>query len=506
MKTLRFHTALHVDGGILMRKASGFRALSSKAASFTIGDLTLKSRVILSPLERISDVGFRRLCYGRGAGLTWTEMIYASELVRPRGSAAKDLAAARKSPRGNRGANLIDTHDPEVLTGVQLLVDRTTARDGWGVDLLRAALETLEEGAATDRPEWRNICAVDLNFGCPAPAISRRGAGPAQLRRRSKISALFEVLSDWRRTTSLSSIGAVGAKIRLGNNAREQHFKVYLPVAEAAADTLDYLVVHGRHGEQRSRDPPCWEAIAEVKQVTSEKGSALRVIGNGDVRTPDDVRRMLSLTGCDGVMVGRAAMRNPWCLSRLAAAADGGNGDEEGLEEASSEWPSPEELERAVQENAAWSADTPAASRYQRFREENYARLRRECARAAVRLVPGEALAGAGGAARSGRDGAAGTSHSDWYAEWSQASTRRRHLDKMDDAAQADPAAAQRQRPDQASQSKSRSRSSRTASMSPRLRARRRNQHSHRYSGQGSIRRRSSKPSAARSLVSTEVL
>ena len=132
-----------------MRPMCGARALST----FTIGDLRLKSRVILSPLERISDVGFRRLCYERGAGLTWTEMVYASELVRPAGSAASNLAAARRSPRGNRGANLIDTHDAEVLTGVQLLVDRTTQRDGWGVDLLQTALEALEEGAATDRPE-----------------------------------------------------------------------------------------------------------------------------------------------------------------------------------------------------------------------------------------------------------------------------------------------------------------------------------------------------------------
>ena len=101
-----------------------------------LGDLPLSSNVLLSPLERISDVGFRRLCYQNGAALTFTEMVYASELV-----------------RGKRGADhLIDTFDDStVKTGVQLLVDRTTARDGHGVDLLKRALERLEEGATNGR-------------------------------------------------------------------------------------------------------------------------------------------------------------------------------------------------------------------------------------------------------------------------------------------------------------------------------------------------------------------
>ena len=383
-------------------------------AQLTIGDLKLQSSVILSPLERVSDVGFRRLCFEQGAGLTWTEMVYASELVKPHNDRC-------------RGANLIDTHDAEVLTGVQLLIDRTTAKDGHGVDLLRASLERLEEGAATDRPEWKSIRAVDLNFGCPARAISRRGAGPAQLRRRSKMRAIFETLAAWKKATSLQ-IGAVGAKIRLGNTQREKEYKVYLPVAEAAADTLDYLVVHARHGEQRSREPPDWEAIAEVK-LAAGASSALRVIGNGDVRTPGDLNRMRLSTGCDGVMVGRAAMRNPWCLRALADASDGSVSDSRASEPSTSdsfaaaaresEWPTLSELERAARENEARSNGLPAAARFRRFRIENFERIRIESARAA-----------------SG-DGAS-TRHKppaseDWYVEWSKSAARRRQLEKLDD-------------------------------------------------------------------------
>ena len=207
------------------------------SSTLTLGDLQLKSDVILAPLERVSDVGFRRLCYQHGAALTWTEMVYASDLSR--GKAAS--------------CDLIDTHDPETLTGVQLLVDRTTARDGWGVDCLNAALAALEEGAAGARPEWRHIRALDLNFGCPDPAVSARGAGPAQLRRRSKMRKLFEALAAWRRVTSLP-VGAVGAKIRLGNTLREQQYQVYLPVAEAAVGCLA-AVEEGRAALSEDRTP-----------------------------------------------------------------------------------------------------------------------------------------------------------------------------------------------------------------------------------------------------------
>lgn len=138
-------------------------------------------------------------------------------------------------------------------------------------------------------------------------------------------------------------------------------------------------------------------------------------------------------------------MRNPWCLAQLAAAADDDADDgivgrvpatgQAGME-SHSEWPTPEELERAAEENAAWSADAPAAARYRRFREENFARLRLECARAAGRsMAPSDRNVNV--VEPAGRSGATGgTAHSGWYAEWSQASTRRRHLDRKDDAEQ----------------------------------------------------------------------
>jgi len=377
--------------------------LNAAAPTLTLGSLQLQSDVVLAPLERVSDVGFRRLCFAHGAGITWTEMVYASYL--------KPTAASPTTSALKTAADYIDTHDPATLTGVQLLVDRTAARDDYGVKTLRKALRALEAGVASGaRPEWANIRAVDLNFGCPAPSLAKRGVGPAQLRRRSKVRRLFEVLAAWKQATPLA-IGAVGAKVRLGANAREQGYQVYLPVAEAAAEAgLDYLAVHARHAEQRSRDPPTWAALAEVAALVGRRGGngggnggggsgRLAVIGNGDVRTAADAVRMREETRCDGVMVGRAAMHNPWSLRQLCGGGDGGDGG-------GAEWPTVAELERSIAEYEEWASARPAAGRYRAFHEENFARLRREVG------------AGAAGARLGGDDAAAAAAATRMTDDW----------------------------------------------------------------------------------------
>lgn len=379
-------------------------------ASLQLGSLSLSSNLILSPLERVSDVGFRNMCFQNGAALTWTEMVYGSELVQADTNNSSSNKNSNNKSRGYRGAALIDTYDPATPTGVQLLMDRTTRRDNWGVDLLQRCLEKLEEGATSgnsndnsnnSQQHWQSIVAIDLNFGCPSPSISKRGAGPAQLRRRSKIRALFQHLTEWKQSqTSLPHLGAVGAKMRLGNTKREQDYQVYLPVAEAAADVgLDYLTVHARHGGQRSSDPKLsWECVREMKDAIQQTDT--KIIANGDIRTHADVRRVTELTQCDGVMIGRAAMRNPWCFSSLKTGAQ-------------EVWPTLDQVEEAHTRHCNWSQQGPAEARYQRFREETFERLRRMT--------------------ENSKPCADTTKGTDWYQEWSQAANRRRHLEKVDD-------------------------------------------------------------------------
>lgn len=296
-----------------------------------IGKLALQSNIVLSPMEEVSDVGFRHLCYGNGAGITWTEMIRAAGIVR----------------RNKATLDLIDTHDPQTLTGIQLFV--ANERE------LGAAMHTLEQ-LAHSMPHLKNIRAVDLNFGCPSPEVIRIGAGPALLKRTNKMETIFKFLNQWKKST-VFDIGAVGIKIRLGLNQMEQDHKVYLRLLDAANVNLDYITVHARHAKQRSSDTPSWNAISEVKQLAT-----IPVFGNGDVHDMQSAQRMLSQTKCDGIMVARAAIQNPWIFRELT-----GRG---------SPTPTPEELARAEQEYFAFAKRYGTKQKYVAFHTQNFERMR----------------------------------------------------------------------------------------------------------------------------------
>lgn len=193
----------------------------------SLGSLQLKGRAMLSPLESVSDVGFRKICFDLGSSFTWTEMVRAQSIIRNNASAL----------------DLMDTFDSATPTGIQLLAKSP--------DELTRALEHIELLATTTRPHYKNIRAVDLNFGCPSPDVISEGAGPALLKRRNKLAQIFQALAAWKKNNSLGNIGAVGIKIRLGLNQLEQTSKVYMNVVEAAnASGLDYMVVHARHAKQ----------------------------------------------------------------------------------------------------------------------------------------------------------------------------------------------------------------------------------------------------------------
>ena len=271
---------------------------------FMLGSLALSSPFILAPMESVSDCAYRRVCWDRGAALTWTEMIRARSLARNNKSTL----------------DLIDTFDPEVLTGVQLMV--ANERE------LTEALNKLEQPVA----HFKNIRAIDLNFGCPSPEVIRVGAGPALLKRRGKLETIFKLLAEWKRSTSLP-IGAVGAKIRLGLNRLEQDQKVYLPIVELANEHLDYLIIHARHARQDSTEKPTWSALAEAKARAT-----VPLIGNGDVVTREDWQRLTSETGVTGALIARGAIRSPWVFRGLRGEGAGAPTSEAELEEARTQY------------------------------------------------------------------------------------------------------------------------------------------------------------------------
>lgn len=302
----------------------------------TIGKLTLQSKFILAPMEGVSDVGFRKLCFRNGAGLTWTEMVRASGIVR----------------RNKATLDLIDTFDPETLTGLQLFA--VNERE------LAVALYQLDQLANSTHPHFKNIRAVDLNFGCPSPDIIRIGAGPALLKRTNKMTVMFDKLAHWRKTTTLP-IGAIGAKIRLGLNQQEQDHKVYLRLVEAANKHLDYLVVHARHAKQKSSDPVSWNAIKEVKELSMTQPRTIPIIGNGNVFSASDAERMTAQTGCDGIMIARAAITSPWVFRELNGSGPAA--------------PTPLEIARAKEEYMAIAQAHATKQKYLEFHKEGFSRM-----------------------------------------------------------------------------------------------------------------------------------
>src|SRR3989338_96098 len=188
----------------------------------------------LSPMESVSDLGFRTVCYQHGASLTFTEMIRASALV-----------------QGNKATlSLIDTYTPSVKTGIQLLVSNT--------EILQKALAMIKEGIDSKDGRFSNLSVIDLNFGCPSPEIINIGQGPALLKRTAKMK---ELLTTLRKESPLPC----GLKIRLGLNQREKEQKIYLRILEIANDlNLDYIIVHPKTAVDSSLAPIDWKALQEI--------------------------------------------------------------------------------------------------------------------------------------------------------------------------------------------------------------------------------------------------
>jgi nifR3 family TIM-barrel protein len=158
--------------------------------------------------------------------------------------------------------------------------------------ILKAALMVQEMG-----PD-----IIDVNMGCPAKSVAARGAGVGLMRTPLKVAHIFRKLSSSLRVP-------VTGKIRLGWEDRRT-YKLIARIVEENGGSL--IALHGRTKEQSYSGEANWDAIAEVRAAVK-----IPVIGSGDVKTVSDIERMKKHTGCDGVMIGRAAIANPWIFSKL---------------------------------------------------------------------------------------------------------------------------------------------------------------------------------------------
>ena len=246
---------------------------------FTINDLLPASGAGLAPMAGVTDAATRLLCPEQGAAWAVSEMLSAKGWVFSKGK--------------NRNANdLLRRLPGEGVVGLQLF--------GSEPEYIAEAARQLYD---------RGFQFFDLNFGCPAPKITGNGEGSAMMREPKKIGAVVRALVE---ATPLP----VTAKIRSGWDADSVNA---VEVARVCADNgAQAVAVHARTRMQQYSGQADWRVIAQVKRAVS-----IPVFGNGDVRGGADAIRMMEQTGCDAVMVGRAAQGNPWIFREIAAALSG---------------------------------------------------------------------------------------------------------------------------------------------------------------------------------------
>jgi tRNA-dihydrouridine synthase B len=239
--------------------------------NFRIREIPINGDLILSPMDGYSDMPFRYLCRQLGSAMSYTEFINAGDVIHGKRPHWQDRLAYNENER------------PVVFQIFDSDPDR----------LLNAALKLQDY-----HPD-----IIDINMGCSDHSVSNRGAGAGLLRTPSKIAEIFSKLS-------LSLSIPVTGKIRLGWDDCTRNFLLVSRIIEENGGQL--IAVHARTRQQGYQGQADWDAIAEVKQHVS-----IPVIGNGDVRTIADIERIKNHTHCDGVMVGRAAIQNPWIFSKF---------------------------------------------------------------------------------------------------------------------------------------------------------------------------------------------
>jgi tRNA-dihydrouridine synthase B len=228
----------------------------------------LKSKVILAPMHGITNIAFRYMCKKYGAGLTYTEL-----------TSANALACDSKETK-----QLIKTCNSEKPVAIQLFS------------------ENIENLVKSAKAVEKRFSIIDLNLGCPSKKIMEQGSGAALLKQKEKIGIIVKTIS-----SNIKKPLTVKIRSGFGKNVNALEIGNICEKNGASA-----LTIHARTVEQGYSGSADWSLIKKLKENLK-----IPVIGNGDIKNCLDAKKMLESTGCDYVMVGRAAIGNPFIFKQI---------------------------------------------------------------------------------------------------------------------------------------------------------------------------------------------
>ncbi|MDY7220599.1 tRNA dihydrouridine synthase DusB [Halalkalibacterium halodurans] len=235
-----------------------------------IGPIEMKNQVVLAPMAGVCNPAFRLIAKEFGAGLVCAEMVSDKAILHKN---EKSLSMLYVDEREKPLSLQIFGGEKETLVEAAKFVDKNTNAD-----------------------------IIDINMGCPVPKITKCDAGARWLLDPNKIYDMVSAVVD-------EVDKPVTVKMRIGWDEEHIYAVENAQAVERAGGAA--VAVHGRTRVQMYEGTADWNIIREVKQAVG-----IPVIGNGDVKTPQDAKRMLDEIGVDGVMIGRAALGNPWMLYR----------------------------------------------------------------------------------------------------------------------------------------------------------------------------------------------
>lgn len=236
-----------------------------------IGEMEFQNNVFLAPMAGITDRAFRELCREFKCGLVYTEMVSAKALFYG-SKITKDMLAVSSV---------------ETPIAVQIF--------GSDPFIMAKACDYFNEN--------KDICIIDINMGCPAPKIVKNGEGSALMKN-------VKLASEIVREVKKASLKPVTVKTRIGFDSENINAVDFAKAMEQSG--ADAVTVHGRTGVQMYNGKANWDIISEVKRSVQ-----IPVIGNGDVFTIEDANKLFQVTKCDGIMIGRGSLGNPWIFSQI---------------------------------------------------------------------------------------------------------------------------------------------------------------------------------------------